>query len=212
MVEASGPLWDAPLLPEEEACVEEAVERRRRQFAAGRACAREALARLGVSPAPLLREPDRSPRWPAGVVGSISHCQGRCAAAVAWGSEFAGLGLDVERRGRVTDRLLPRVATPRERARLAAPGAGEDDATLLFSAKEAVYKCLSRWVSGTLGWHDVEVEFLAGARIAIRLLRELDGLPRSLEGRYACADETLATGVVLPAGPSGRPAVENRSG
>ncbi len=198
VVEARGTLWDAPLLPEEEGCVEGAIERRRRQFAAGRACAREALARLGLPPAPLLREADRSPRWPEGVVGSISHCDTRCAAAVARGGDFAGIGLDIERRGRLRDHLLPRVATPRERARLAAPGASQDLPTLLFSAKESVYKCLARRLPRTLGWHDVEIDFGPGPRLGVRLLFEAAPLPTRLEGRFTLTGDTVATGVALP--------------
>jgi hypothetical protein len=42
------------LFPEEEALVARAVDKRRREFRTARACARTALAALGVAPAPLL--------------------------------------------------------------------------------------------------------------------------------------------------------------
>ena len=54
------------LFPEEEAVVARAVGKRRREFSSGRACARAALARLGVPPAPLLPGLRGAPRWPDG--------------------------------------------------------------------------------------------------------------------------------------------------
>lgn len=202
-VEATGALWEAPLLPLEAACVAGVGPRRRQQFAAGRACARQALARLGLPPEPLLQEVDRSPRWPAGVRGSISHTEGRCAAAVARGRDLGGLGLDIERIGRVTDRVLPRIATRREREWLArlAPVC-EEAATLLFSAKESVYKCLGRPLARPLGWHDVEIELdlQAGAFGVQVLLTDVarGGVPARLEGRFALEAGYVATGLTLP--------------
>src|ERR1700761_3617241 len=74
---------DVTLFPDEEALLGRAVEKRRREFAAGRGCARRALAALGLPPAPLLPGEGGAPRWPDGVVGSITHCAGYAAAAVA---------------------------------------------------------------------------------------------------------------------------------
>ena len=73
----------ARLFPEEEALVARSVDKRRREFTTARRCAREALARLGVPPAPILPGERGAPRWPAGVVGSMTHCAGYRAAAVA---------------------------------------------------------------------------------------------------------------------------------
>ena len=72
-----------PLLPAERAALGQVVDGRRRDFAAGRHCARRALARLVGSPEPILSGPDREPVWPQGIVGSITHCDGYRAAAVA---------------------------------------------------------------------------------------------------------------------------------
>jgi 4'-phosphopantetheinyl transferase EntD len=64
----------AYLFPEEQAVIVNAVEARRREFGTVRRCAREALASLGYPPAPLLPGQERAPQWPAGIVGSMTHC------------------------------------------------------------------------------------------------------------------------------------------
>jgi 4'-phosphopantetheinyl transferase EntD len=136
--------WNAALLPDEEPMIARAVPRRRREVAAGRTCARRAMARLGREPVPLPADPNRVPRWPPEVVGSITHTREFCAAAVAWRRDLHGLGLDAERaidpsRGDI----MRLVATPAEAAWLA--GLGDDArptaSAVLFSAKEAFYKC-----------------------------------------------------------------------
>ena len=103
VVETFGDLPGATLFPEEEAAIARAVPKRRREFATGRGCARAALNRLGEPPVPILRGPQGAPLWPAGVVGSITHCDGYRAAAVARTSDIATVGLDAE-----PDKPLPR--------------------------------------------------------------------------------------------------------
>src|SRR5690242_4153856 len=82
---------DAALFPAEAAQIQGAVEARRREFATGRHCARQALAALGVPATPLLSGGHREPLWPAGVVGSITHCTGYRAAAVAPDERLAAI-------------------------------------------------------------------------------------------------------------------------
>jgi 4'-phosphopantetheinyl transferase EntD len=50
------------------------VEKRWREFAAGRSCARKALAASGHAPVAVLQGAGREPVWPQGIVGSITHC------------------------------------------------------------------------------------------------------------------------------------------
>ena len=205
-VVATEAMWSAPLHPQEEACVARATAKRRREFAAGRACARLALARLGLPEAPLGRNEDRTPRWPAGFVGCISHCAGYCAAAVARQESVAGLGLDVEVIGRVRPALLPRICTPAERDALVrldrAPGQGMTDwATVLFSAKESTYKCYYPLTRVLLGFHDVEIELApAGREFTARLLRAdapSAAGARAFSGSYASDGRHVFTGVTL---------------
>jgi 4'-phosphopantetheinyl transferase EntD len=131
------------LFPEEEALVARATEQRRQEFAAGRECAREALSALGLGKVPILRGYRGAPQWPPGVVGSITHCPGYCAAAVARSGDLTAMGLHAEPDVPLPGGVLELVSQPAERARLrdlsaAAPETSWD--RLLFCAKEAVYK------------------------------------------------------------------------
>ena len=81
--------------PQEGQVVAGAAEVRRIEFAAGRDLARTALRRLGVDGHALLPAKDRSPQWPAGVVGSISHTRRLCGVAGARRGAVTSLGLDI---------------------------------------------------------------------------------------------------------------------
>jgi 4'-phosphopantetheinyl transferase EntD len=219
-LEATEEMWSAPLLPEEEACLSpRAVAKRRREFTAGRVCARAALARLGIHDVPLRAAPDRSPLWPPGIVGSLSHCGDYCGVAVARQGPIAGLGLDVERARPLQDRVASMICTEAERARLAAlpdlpPGLW---AMMVFCAKESTYKCYYPVARTFLDFHDVEIDLEPAARtFTARVLkaRAPDGGPadppiRALRGRFAWNDACVLAGVTLTAaelGAGGGPA------
>lgn len=132
------------LHPQEEALVAGAGDKRRRDVALGRACARLALQQLGFAPVAIGRAPDGRPLWPDGVVGSITHTQGYAAALVARRDDWAGLGIDAEAVEAVDTPLWKRLFDAREQAVLAAlPEARRvRAATLLFCAKEATFKAM----------------------------------------------------------------------
>lgn len=209
--ETSGEEESPPLYPEEEAAVARAAARRRREFRAGRVCARAALRALGHPPCAIPVGPDRAPLWPEGVVGSITHTRGLCAAAVARRRDAVGLGLDAERRGAVRRELLARICTEEELAwmeRTPAPPGG-DWPTLVFSAKESVYKAVqgAGGLEGTPGFHAaaLPVPPAEGAfRVELRGGRWPAVAPGTLRGRYAFAPGHVLTGVWLPPPELGR--------
>ena len=134
---------DATLWPDEQATVARAFERRRLEFTTARACARAALARLGIEPAAIVPDHRGVPVWPAGIVGSITHCEGYRAAAVARGLDVMTIGVDAEPNEPLPDGVLQLVSLAEERihlTRLAAERPGVCWDRLLFSAKESVYK------------------------------------------------------------------------
>jgi 4'-phosphopantetheinyl transferase EntD len=85
--------------PGEEDIVAKAVEGRRREFITARRCAREALRAFGHPDAPIRRGSKREPLWPAGMTGSITHCAGYHAAAIAGSGDVDMLGIDAEPNG-----------------------------------------------------------------------------------------------------------------
>jgi 4'-phosphopantetheinyl transferase EntD len=198
-----------PLYEEEDLLVTGASEKRRRDFVAGRRCARAALARLGIHDFPLLAGPDRAPLWPGAVVGSITHTEagthGYCGAAVAHRRLLAGLGIDAEPRLPLPVELWPRVLDPDEgRLVLAAEQPGVQ-ARLLFSAKEATYKALYPLRGRFLDFSDVHIRFLPGPGCFVAELAgaaQLAAPGPLLLGRFLMDDELLITAVLLPASGS----------
>ena len=61
----------------------------------------------------------REPLWPAGVVGSITHCDGYRAAAVARATDLATVGIDAEPHEPLPDGVLAAIALPAEPPRAA---------------------------------------------------------------------------------------------
>ena len=191
----------APLLDAERASLGPAAGPRAQEFAAGRHCAREALAALGLEPDAVPRGPHREPLWPAGIVGSISHASGYCGAVVARDSTCRGLGFDVEEWGRMRPALWRRIATPREIAWLDTQAAeAERWATLLFSAKEAFYKAQYPVSAAFLGFQAAAFHPRGDGGFEIELLRELPAVGRSgarFPGRYTTDAERCYTGICL---------------
>lgn len=144
--------------PQEAALVAAAVARRQRQFYAGRACARAALAALGVAPAPLLRTAIGAPAWPDGVVGSLAHCERAALAVVAPQARWRVLGIDIEPDQPLPDDVAEFALTPGERAQLAAmPQDAARMALVHFSAKECVHKCVHPLRDAFLEFDEVEI-------------------------------------------------------
>ena len=117
-----------------------------------------------------------APQWPAGVVGSMTHCAGYRAAAVARATTLWTLGIDAEPHDALPAGVLPLVSLAAERellARLAAERPGVRWDRLLFCAKEAVYKA---WFPLARRWLDFEqaaITLTADGRVSARLL--IDG-------------------------------------
>ncbi len=196
---------DDALFPAEAELVARAVEKRRREFASGRACAHRALAKLGLEPGPVLSGEKGEPQWPEGVVGSITHCEGYRGCATARAEDLASIGIDAELDAPLPAGLLADIALPEERKHLAAlareqPGVNWD--RLLFSAKESVYKAWFPLAGRWLGFEDASLEldpggctFLAHLLVPGPTLggAELTGF----SGRWTVAGGTLCTAIAV---------------
>jgi len=192
------------LLEAERECVVRAVDKRIREFAAGRLCARSGLAELGFAPAPLLAGADRVPLWPQGSLGSISHTDQYCVAVVALQGNIAAVGVDVERIGGLGTALWPSVLRPEERAWVSAleEDVRAQSATIIFSAKEAFYKCQYALTGEWLNFDDVAVEVGVDS-FEVTLVKQGALVSRSAlscAGRFLIDGNTIVTGIAIPNG------------
>ncbi|MFF4406532.1 4'-phosphopantetheinyl transferase [Streptomyces sp. NPDC001262] len=184
--------------------------RRRADFAAGRMAAARALAALGTG-GPVLRD-GRRPVFPAGIRGSISHCTGHIGACIASAHpEVCATGIDLERTGRLGRDAARIVCTSRERAWVAEGRRPQDRLTVLFSAKEAVYKAVSGLCTRRPVFHDVELGVERGRlhiEVAAALLtapHRLTGRVRRLPGGHVLASVVVRSGAAPCACPGTQP-------
>jgi 4'-phosphopantetheinyl transferase EntD len=147
------------LFPDERQHIARAVAKRQAEFGTARLCARQVLARLGLPPCSLVPHADRSPRWPDGVIGSISHTEGCCAVVATTAPGVIGCGLDIERDAPLSTELEPLICTATERSWLdgEAPESRGRLGKLVFSAKEAFYKCQYRTTRTLIDFQEVEL-------------------------------------------------------
>jgi 4'-phosphopantetheinyl transferase EntD len=195
VVEVRGDVPDAILFPEEKEVI-------------GRAVARAALAELGVEAQAIPSGPRGAPQWPAGIVGSITHCDGYRACALAHRADLVAIGIDAELDTALPEGLIGDIALPEERRALdlltaEEPGTSWD--RLLFSAKEAVYKAWFPLTERWLGFEDARVEIdrergSFSARLLVPGPRVEDRELRGFSGRWLARDGLLLAAIGLVAG------------
>ena|ERR1700722_17487548 len=202
--EQFGTLSGTLLMGEEEIVGVRAVPKRMSEFAAGRTCARQAIKALGISEAPILADLKRQPLWPDELVGSITHCDGYCAAAVAYKSEYVSIGIDVEKNEPLPYQTIGLIAFGSELEWLnRAPRSPICWDRLLFSIKETVYKV---WYPITKSWLDFEeariaidpdtMTFLGSVLVKPALHQASDLLP--FRGSYTLKDSYILTSLCAP--------------
>lgn len=191
------------LRPDEAALVAGAVVKRRREFARGRVNARKALALLGAPAASILVGAKREPLWPEGIVGSITHDETLCVVAVASSETYAGIGVDIEPEDGLEPSVAERIWSPAE----AAHAARRTDMTeavasrLVFSAKEAFYKCQFSLTRTFVGFKEVSVR-LGDGDFELKLENAIAELPARtrLRGTWRRAEQKLVAAMVLRRG------------
>jgi 4'-phosphopantetheinyl transferase EntD len=178
---------DIELPPEEASLTKSMAEKRYRDFAHGRHCAREALRRRGEEAATIGKGEHREPLWPEGICGSISHTGDFAAAAVTTSSDLRTLGLDLEHTKPLELKLLKAICRPEEMARFPSDEVAGIEGKLLFSIKESIYKCLWPLVRCFIDFTEMEVRLNPETctYIAISHTDKCSAdLIRQLQGRY----------------------------
>lgn len=153
--------------------VHKAVIKRQAEFCAGRMAAMAALSGLGAPAGRIDSRPDRSPDWPGGTLGSITHTDGMAAAVVGWTAEFDGIGLDCE--GRVpaerASHMAERILCAEEQALCPPDMPLADFFTLAFSAKETFYKAHYPQAGLHLGFHSARIVTMTTDQIGLQDMR-----------------------------------------
>jgi 4'-phosphopantetheinyl transferase EntD len=213
---ASAEAWDDPpdavLYPGEAELISRAVDKRRREFRTARHCARLALHQLGLPPVAVLRGERGEPQWPPGVVGSLTHCSGYRAAAVARSRVIRALGIDAEPNEPLPAGVLDMIALTEEQHRLSQLAAADQNTRwdrLLFCAKESVYKAWFPLTRRWLGFEDAAVTITVStadpgrgsftARLLVPGLTHGGHPLTRLDGHWLRSEQLLITAIVLAA-------------
>ena len=191
------------------AALDVAIPKRRMQFRAGRYCAMKAMEALGPSHAgrSVARAANGAPLWPEGLVGSITHTDDFASAAAALTADAAALGIDTERimtdpRARNVGRMI---AWPSEVGHARTAGLSRlEGMTLVFSAKESIFKCLHGLVGCYFDFRDVRIVEVDGQErtFVARLVKTLsESFPAHtlLRGAFDVEGAWMHTGIALPA-------------
>jgi len=180
----------SPLRPEEREMMSRAVEKRRREFTAGRVLARRAMRRLGLREGPLVNGEDRAPVWPSGVVGSITHTKGWCAVALARDADLE-------------ERLWDTICTPHDLDLLRSFPERDRGwlGKLVFSAKESGYKAQYLLTRQYLGFQAMTIDVDLPSRRFVATFTQQSGddfLPGDrLEGTWRRRNGLVATAVTI---------------
>ncbi|MFE9683950.1 4'-phosphopantetheinyl transferase [Streptomyces sp. NPDC006285] len=209
-VDTAGDFPEALLFAAERALIRDAVPERRREFATVRVCAHRAQTALGLPVRPLLSGPRGEPEWPAGTVGSVTHCAGYRGVALASATRWRALGIDAEPHRPLPPGTAGAVTCAAERQHLRDLAGHHPEVhwdRLLFSAKEAVFKAWSPLTAHPLDFGDARLRFEPARRVFTAGLRipgpRHDGRALSaLTGRWTLYAGLLLTAVTLPAAPA----------
>lgn len=199
---ATPSMWDTPVNSDEEAHVAKAVEKRKREYRAGRHAARRALRQLdpkfNESSFSILSGEKRQPLWPDNIVGTITHSDNQCYAAVANKSDIRSIGIDVEKAEPLKENLIRMICTAEEQDWLRTKSDWLSWAKLIFSAKESVYKTYFPICESYLDFLQATLTIDAtnrtfSAKILVDASTTLG--TQTLDGRFIMADDFVYTAV-----------------
>jgi 4'-phosphopantetheinyl transferase EntD len=179
-----------------------------KDYQLGRLCAAKAFQMYSndtISCLDLPSNSDRSPKWPDGIVGSISHSKDYVAAVVSNASDLAGIGIDLEIMGRAKLELTAHLKTSKDL--IFHPDFSDKELlTLIFSAKESLYKALYPIVKQFFGFEAAAITHInfSQSTFTCELLKDLSAEfgPHSrsvFEGRFYLEDNHCLTAIeVIP--------------
>ena len=162
-----------------------AVNKRQSEYLAGRYVAHYALSKLGIDVYDIPSRKDRSPTWPKGVSGSITHTNKKAICAVGYSNQCELLGLDCEFwiEPHTENGIKHLIINEKEQFVLSTlDWTNEQSLTLAFSAKESLFKALYPKVQKYFNFNDARITSISleDNTFTIQLEKDLDtDFPRS---------------------------------
>jgi 4'-phosphopantetheinyl transferase EntD len=191
----------AGLLSSEEKRISQGFgKKRKEEFSTGRYLAKSLLCKAGCEVQTIAATERGRPLWPAGISGSISHCDQYCVSAVTSSDDYSSVGIDIEETGRLEYGDCERFMCSAELDHLAAiePQSRNQMLTIVFSLKEAVYKCLNPVFGKWIDYEDAAVDIASAADGRINIAVAGYGQTADhLECRYLVAGPYIVTSAVL---------------
>lgn len=146
----------------------ECTVKRKAEFLAGRYCASLAVKKkLGVY-YQILSGTNKEPLWPRSIIGSISHSSNKAIAAIGLQEDYSYIGLDYEpiMSSETFINTLAYIVCPGEMHKLSDSLNNHLELlTLIFSAKESLYKALYPHIQCYFDFQDaqlIELDILKG--------------------------------------------------
>lgn len=147
---------------------------------------------------------DRSIAWPLGYVGSVSHSKEYVLVAMASDTNLLSVGVDIEKLGRLKDKMERIILTDLDLKNH--PDLSKDQLfTLIFSAKESLYKALRPLVDVFFGFEFAYVSDVntTSGEFQINLIHDLpNGFTKQrvskLIGSFQFFENSIVTSIELP--------------
>lgn len=175
-----------------------AKAKRQIEFASGRRCCESLLKRFGNTEQVWVNE-DRSPAWPSGFVGSISHSKNWTWATVGRQSQLVSVGIDTEPviSTKTRNQIIFEIATENELESYKGSRLTPDQIfSVVFSAKESFYKCCYPIVQQYFGFEHAVVENFDDDKLTLGTHLShpcYDAMPQSLDVFYRITNQDVFT-------------------
>lgn len=157
--------------------LEHAVHKRKIEYLLGRLCLKRCFEAFGEVPLMIAMGEDRSPIWPSAWVGSISHSKGKIAAVLGRRSSYSGLGIDLESLiENPSSALQLQICSDEnelDELRIGLALSEQEALTLIFSAKESLYKLIFPRYRKFFGFQAARVSVTAEGDLVIALIEKL---------------------------------------
>jgi len=154
-----------------------AVKKRQAEYVAGRYLAKRCLSALGGTEADVGISQHRAPLWPKGMIGSISHSSNKAICVVKQCDlPEQGIGIDIEQclTDSIATSIKKTIINEAEQALLIKQDTDfSTGLTLVFSAKESLFKALYPQVRAYFDFLDAEVIAIERDNLTIMLKRTL---------------------------------------